>query len=57
VLRVGKPLRTKELSVLVTWKCFERLVFGDDIDMDMVVEFSEEVVVDRVRGKNSVWPS
>jgi hypothetical protein len=32
-------------------KSFERLVLGDDIDMDRVVEFSEQVVVDRVRGK------
>jgi hypothetical protein len=31
--------------------CTEHLVFGEDIDMDRVVDFSEWVVVGRVRGK------
>jgi hypothetical protein len=29
----------------------DSLVFGEDIDMDWVVEFSELVVVGRARGK------
>jgi hypothetical protein len=32
-------------------KSSEHLVFGEDIDMDRVVDFSELAVVGRVRGK------
>jgi hypothetical protein len=38
-------------------KSSERLVFGDDIDMDRVVEFSEQKWSIELGGKNWVWPS
>jgi len=38
-------------------KGIERLVFGDDIDMDRVVEFSKKAVVNKIRLKNWVWIS
>jgi hypothetical protein len=30
----------------------EKLVFGDDIDMDRVIKFSDRVVVERARGRH-----
>jgi len=42
---------TKPIRCARDRTCFERLVFGVDIDMERVVDFSEMAVVGQVRGK------